>query len=102
MQSVTAFYAYFDMVQHQLFLCIVHGAVRAFEHGNFMTDNMLVEVGAEQGLQSEYSITHGTFVDRPKKKKRQTSVYVKGTVSHDSLKTRMFPESQLGRRNVSH
>lgn len=32
MDIITAFCAYFDVVQHELLLCVVHGAVRAFEH----------------------------------------------------------------------
>lgn len=53
------------MVQHQLFLPKVQRTVRAFEHRDFVIDDMLVEVRAEQGLQREHSVTHGALVDHP-------------------------------------
>lgn len=71
------FLAYFDMVQHELFLCVMHGAVRAFEHWNFVIDDMLVKVCIEQGLQSEHSIAHGTFVDHPERKKKKSGLSFK-------------------------
>lgn len=58
------------MVQHELFLCIVHGAVGAFEHWNFMIDDVLVKVRVEQGLQSEHGITHGALIDHPERQKK--------------------------------
>lgn len=58
------------MVQHELFLCVVHGAVWAFEHRNFVIDNMLVEVRVEEGLQSEHCITHGALIDHPERQKK--------------------------------
>lgn len=57
--------AHLDMVQHQLFLPKVQGTVRAFEHRDFVIDDMLVEVRAQQGLQREHSVTHGALVDHP-------------------------------------
>lgn len=57
------------MIQHELFLCVVHGAVRAFEHWNFLIDNMLVKVRVEQGLQCEHGITHRTLIDHPDREK---------------------------------
>lgn len=60
--------AYFDVVHHQLLLWIVHGAVGALEHGNLLTDNMLVKVCVEQRLQSEYGVTHGALVYKSGKK----------------------------------
>lgn len=60
--------AYFDVVHHQLLLWIVHGAVGALKHGNLLTDNMLVKVCVEQGLQSEYGVTHGALVYKSGKK----------------------------------
>ena len=67
MHEISILQSYFDMVQHELFLCVVQGAVRAFEHWDFMVGNMLVEVCAEQGLQTEHSVTHGALVDQPEK-----------------------------------
>lgn len=63
--------AHLDMIQHELFLPKVHGAVGAFEHRHFVIDDMLVEVRAEQGLQREHGVTHGTLVDHPAKQKRK-------------------------------
>lgn len=53
------------MVHHQLLLLKVQGTVRAFEHRDFVIDDMLVEVRAEQGLQREHCVTHGALVDHP-------------------------------------
>lgn len=61
------------MVQHELFLCIVHGAVGAFENWNFMIYDVLVEVRVEQGLQSEHGITHGTLIDHPVRQNKSSS-----------------------------
>lgn len=53
------------MVHHQLLLLKVQGTVRAFEHRDFVIDDMLVEMRAEQGLQREHCVTHGALVDHP-------------------------------------
>lgn len=58
------------MVQHELFLPKVQGAVRTFEHRDFVIDDVLVEVRAEQGLQREHSVTHGALVDHPENGKK--------------------------------
>lgn len=60
------------MIQHELFLCIVHGAVGAFEHWDFVIDDVLIEVCVEQGLQSEHGVTHGTLVDHPERQKKSS------------------------------
>lgn len=59
------------MVQHELLLPKVHGTVRAFEHRDFVIDDMLVEVRAEQRLQREHGVTHGTLVDHPVRQQTQ-------------------------------
>lgn len=61
------------MIQHELFLCIVQGAIGTFKHWNFMIDYMLVKVCVEEGLKSKHSIAHGTFIDHPE---RQTEKYL--------------------------
>lgn len=53
------------MVQHQLLLAEVRGTVGALEHGDPATDDVLVEVSAEQRLQREHRVAHGTLVDHP-------------------------------------
>lgn len=53
------------MVQHQLFLPKVQGTVRAFEHRDFVIDDMLVKVRAEKGLQREDCVAHEALVDHP-------------------------------------
>lgn len=62
------------MVQHELFLCKVQGAVWTFEHWNFMINNVLVEVCAEQGLQSEHGVTHGTLIYHPERQKKKLTL----------------------------
>lgn len=61
--------AHLDVVQHQLFLPKVQGTVGTFEHGDFLIDDMLVEVRAEEGLQREHRVAHGALVDHPERGK---------------------------------
>lgn len=69
--EITAFNSHLDVIQHELFLCVVHGAVGAFEHWDFVIDDMLVKMGVEQGLQSEHGVTHGTLIDQPERHKNK-------------------------------
>lgn len=61
--------AHLNMIQHELLLHIVRGTVGAFEHRNFVIDDMLVEVRVEQRLLGEHRVTHGTLVDHPERER---------------------------------
>lgn len=63
--------AHLDVVEQELFLPKVHGTVGAFEHRDFVIDDMLVKVRAEQGLQREHGVAHGTLVDHPARWQKQ-------------------------------
>lgn len=58
MPKTNPFNAHLNVIQHELFLRVVHRAVGAFKHRHFVIDDMLVEVCVEHGLQSEHGITH--------------------------------------------
>lgn len=73
--------AHLDVVEHELFLPKVHGTVGAFEHRDFVIDDMLVKVRAEQGLQREHGVAHGTLVDHPAKMAKTAPV------GHKAVKT---------------
>lgn len=62
------------MIQHELFLCVVRGTVGAFKHWNFVTEDVLVKVRAEQWLQSEHGVTHGTFIYQPEKHEKWSNI----------------------------
>lgn len=68
-----------DVIQHELLLRIVHGAVRTFEDRHFLTGKVLVKVCVEQNLLGEDCITHGAFVDQPTKKVEKSDHYVNNT-----------------------
>lgn len=63
--------AHLNVVQHELLLPKVHGTVGAFEDRDFVIDDMLVEVRAEQRLQREHGVAHGALVDHPARRQKQ-------------------------------
>lgn len=55
------------MIQHELLLGVVHGAVWTFKYRHFLTGKVLVEVCVEQNLLCEHGVAHGALVDQPTK-----------------------------------
>lgn len=51
------------MIQHELLLGKVHGAVGALEHRHPLSGQVLVKVAVEETLLGENCVTHGTLVD---------------------------------------
>lgn len=68
---------YLDVVQHELLLRIVHRAVGAFEHRNFLIGDVLVKVREEQRLKSEHGVTHGALIDQPERQKNSLFIHRK-------------------------
>lgn len=64
------------MIQHELLLGVVHGAIRTFEDRHFLTRKVLVEVCVEQNLLGENCVAHGAFVDQPATNKKQEKVTI--------------------------
>lgn len=63
----TDLFPYFNMIQHELLLGVVHRTVRTLEDRHFLTGYVLVKVCVEQSLLGKNGVTHGTLVDQPAK-----------------------------------